>query len=314
MAGGTPFAHAGSAIRLAFVLPQVMKDLCKDSWDAEYIDKTGEDRQLLYDLILAANYMVSRRATGTRKHALLFLMSWADMLLASLSFLSPLSGYQIALAFGLRQGQFGCWQRASGERHRRAVVLTSLLSLALSQVASLIKGQPLERIKVGRRCTARFARRSLLGLRLAHPLLLALLLLVCRTSSPRAPRRPRKASKQRAMQATEGRKRHSAAGSSRTSAATTAIAAHLVDPMSTSSIDPFVPPTAAASRETSRVLSARWLEVACARPSLAALRLLHRLEDVSSPTCLRLRPQVAHQRQPAGESCRRVVRLLGGWR
>lgn len=37
---------------------QVMKELCKEPWDADYIDKIGEDRQLLYDLILAANYMV----------------------------------------------------------------------------------------------------------------------------------------------------------------------------------------------------------------------------------------------------------------
>ena len=36
---------------------KVLKDLCKDPWDAEYIDKIGEDRQSLYDLILAANYM-----------------------------------------------------------------------------------------------------------------------------------------------------------------------------------------------------------------------------------------------------------------
>jgi len=36
---------------------KVMKDVCKDAWDAEYIDKIGENRQLLYDLILAANYM-----------------------------------------------------------------------------------------------------------------------------------------------------------------------------------------------------------------------------------------------------------------
>ena len=36
---------------------KVMKDVCKDPWDAEYIDKVGEHRQLLYDLILAANYM-----------------------------------------------------------------------------------------------------------------------------------------------------------------------------------------------------------------------------------------------------------------
>ncbi len=26
--------------------------LCKDPWDAEFIDKIGEDRQTLYDLIL----------------------------------------------------------------------------------------------------------------------------------------------------------------------------------------------------------------------------------------------------------------------
>ena len=36
---------------------KVMKDVCKDPWDAEYIDKIAENRQQLYDLILAANYM-----------------------------------------------------------------------------------------------------------------------------------------------------------------------------------------------------------------------------------------------------------------
>jgi len=36
---------------------KVMREVCKDSWDAEYIDAIGEDRQELYDLILAANYM-----------------------------------------------------------------------------------------------------------------------------------------------------------------------------------------------------------------------------------------------------------------
>jgi len=36
---------------------KVLKELCKDGWDADFIDKIGEDRQLLYDLILAANYM-----------------------------------------------------------------------------------------------------------------------------------------------------------------------------------------------------------------------------------------------------------------
>jgi hypothetical protein len=34
-----------------------MKDVCKDAWDAEFIDRIGENRQMLYDLILAANYM-----------------------------------------------------------------------------------------------------------------------------------------------------------------------------------------------------------------------------------------------------------------
>ena len=60
-----------------------MKDVCKDSWDAEFIDKTGENRQYLYDLILAANYLDVK----------------------------------------------------------------SLLHLGCAKVASLIKGQPLERIK-----------------------------------------------------------------------------------------------------------------------------------------------------------------------
>jgi len=36
---------------------KVMKDVCKDAWDAQYIDGIGVDRQQLYDLILAANYM-----------------------------------------------------------------------------------------------------------------------------------------------------------------------------------------------------------------------------------------------------------------
>lgn len=31
---------------------KVMKDVCKEAWDAEFIDAIGEDRQLLYDLIL----------------------------------------------------------------------------------------------------------------------------------------------------------------------------------------------------------------------------------------------------------------------
>jgi S-phase kinase-associated protein 1 len=34
-----------------------MKDVCPYKWDAEYIDKIGNTRQQLYDLILAANYM-----------------------------------------------------------------------------------------------------------------------------------------------------------------------------------------------------------------------------------------------------------------
>jgi len=34
-----------------------MKQVCSDPWDATYIDKIGETRQDLYDLILAANYM-----------------------------------------------------------------------------------------------------------------------------------------------------------------------------------------------------------------------------------------------------------------
>merc|ERR1719453_1062652 len=36
---------------------KIMKDVCKDAWDATFIDTIGEDRQTLYDLILAANYM-----------------------------------------------------------------------------------------------------------------------------------------------------------------------------------------------------------------------------------------------------------------
>ena len=36
---------------------KVMKDVCPHKWDADFIDKIGETRQQLYDLILAANYM-----------------------------------------------------------------------------------------------------------------------------------------------------------------------------------------------------------------------------------------------------------------
>ena len=36
---------------------KVMKEVCKTAFDAEYIEEIGENRQQLYDLILAANYM-----------------------------------------------------------------------------------------------------------------------------------------------------------------------------------------------------------------------------------------------------------------
>ena len=35
---------------------KVMKDVCKDSWDADFIDKIGKNLQNLYDVIMAANY------------------------------------------------------------------------------------------------------------------------------------------------------------------------------------------------------------------------------------------------------------------
>jgi len=36
---------------------KVLKDVVKDPWDAEFMDKIGEDRQKLYDITLAANYL-----------------------------------------------------------------------------------------------------------------------------------------------------------------------------------------------------------------------------------------------------------------
>jgi len=36
---------------------KIMKEVCSQAWDAEFIDKIGENRQLLYDVILAANYL-----------------------------------------------------------------------------------------------------------------------------------------------------------------------------------------------------------------------------------------------------------------
>ena len=37
---------------------KLMKDVCKDKFDSDYIDTIGENRQQLYDLILAFNYIV----------------------------------------------------------------------------------------------------------------------------------------------------------------------------------------------------------------------------------------------------------------
>jgi len=34
-----------------------MRDVCKDPWDADFIDNFSDNRQVLFDLILAANYM-----------------------------------------------------------------------------------------------------------------------------------------------------------------------------------------------------------------------------------------------------------------
>jgi hypothetical protein len=36
---------------------KIMKDVCKDPWDADFIDKLAENRKMLYDIILAANYL-----------------------------------------------------------------------------------------------------------------------------------------------------------------------------------------------------------------------------------------------------------------
>lgn len=36
---------------------KIMKDVCACPWDARFIDEIGEDRQLLYDVILLANYL-----------------------------------------------------------------------------------------------------------------------------------------------------------------------------------------------------------------------------------------------------------------
>jgi hypothetical protein len=38
-----------------------MIEMCKDPWDAKFIDRVGEDRQHLFDLYLAANYMDMKR-------------------------------------------------------------------------------------------------------------------------------------------------------------------------------------------------------------------------------------------------------------
>jgi len=50
--GGTEPAIVEKPLR-----SKVMKDVVKDAWDAEFLDRIGENRQLLYDLTLAANYL-----------------------------------------------------------------------------------------------------------------------------------------------------------------------------------------------------------------------------------------------------------------
>lgn len=39
----------------------VMKEVCVDQWDAEYIDKIAADKALLYDMISSSNYMDIKR-------------------------------------------------------------------------------------------------------------------------------------------------------------------------------------------------------------------------------------------------------------
>jgi hypothetical protein len=99
---------------------KVMKDVCPHKWDAEYIDKIGNERQKLYDLILAANCMCLRAVA-----------------LATTDDSSPIdyrSRRKIVTAsrYGLRS---------------RECVLTFMLTVGCAKVASLIKGQPLEKIK-----------------------------------------------------------------------------------------------------------------------------------------------------------------------
>jgi hypothetical protein len=36
---------------------KIMKEVCAHKWDAEFIDKIGEERKKLYNLILGANYL-----------------------------------------------------------------------------------------------------------------------------------------------------------------------------------------------------------------------------------------------------------------
>jgi hypothetical protein len=51
-----------------------MKEVCADPWDAEFADKLGETRPLLYEVIMATNYMgtffsvLSRLYTVVHRH------------------------------------------------------------------------------------------------------------------------------------------------------------------------------------------------------------------------------------------------------
>jgi hypothetical protein len=97
---------------------KVMKDVCKDPFDADFIDRIGDNRQALYDLILGIFYNIDAISCANRPKRL---HSTACVCVCVRTWLIFTAANYMDIK--------------------------SLLHLGCAKVASLIKGQPLEKIK-----------------------------------------------------------------------------------------------------------------------------------------------------------------------
>ena len=95
-----------------------MKDVCKDPFDADFIDRIGDNRQALYDLILAANYMDIKALLhlGCAKVASLIKGIFLGMFSFSFVFFCfLLFGFGVGYAWGMQKDLvcFFCFQSLS---------------------------------------------------------------------------------------------------------------------------------------------------------------------------------------------------------